>query len=126
MDLLARGASVLLLRIGERALFAWFGADLDLLARGLQALGADLQIHPRLVDSLQGILEGKLAVLEQFQLFVQLFQRLFVRQLLAHGSTRSTRAPRRPVASRIRSLRSTAVSEAARTTAPVSASWVML
>src|SRR5947209_1939322 len=103
-----------------------FGADLDLLAGSLQALGADLQVHTRLVDRLQRILERKVAVLEKLQLLVEPFERLLVRQLLAHVSTCSTRAASRPVASRMRSLRSTVVSEADLTTAPESASCVML
>src|SRR2546428_2075935 len=42
---------------GGGGLLAWFGADLDLLAGRFKALGADLQIHPRLIDCLQSILE---------------------------------------------------------------------
>src|SRR5260370_11824638 len=103
-----------------------FGADLDLLARGLQAFGADLQINPRLVDRLQRIFERQVAILQELQLLIELFQRLLVRQLFAHGSTCSTRAPSPPVASRMRTLRSTAVSAIERTTCPVSASMVML
>src|SRR6266852_3368714 len=107
-------------------LLAGFGADLDLLAGRLEAFGADLQIDPCLVDGLERVFQRQVTVLEHFQLLVQLLQRLLVRQLLAHGSTCSTRAPRRPVASRMRSLRSTAVSAAERTTCPVSESIVML
>src|SRR6266851_9016818 len=107
-------------------LFGGLGADLDLLAGRLEALGTDLQIETRLVDRLQRILERQVAVLQKLQLLVELLQRLLVRQLLAHPSTCSTRAPSRPVANRMRSLRSTAVSVADRTTRPDSASIVML
>src|SRR5437879_2984960 len=103
-----------------------FGADLDLLAGSLEAFGADLQIDPGLFDRLEGVLESEVAVFQELQLLVQLLQRLLVCQLFVHGSTSSTRAPTRPVASRMRSLRSTAVSAAERMTTPDSASWVML
>src|SRR5260370_21196047 len=99
-----------------------FGADLDLLARGLQAFGADLQINPRLVDRLQRIFERQVAILQKLQLLIELLQRLLIRQLLAHGSTSSTRAPTRPVASRMPSLRFTDVSAAHRTPRPASPS----
>src|SRR5260370_11803661 len=101
-----------------------FGADLDLLARGLQAFGADLQINPRLVDRLQRIFERQVAILQKLQLLIELLQRLLIRQLLAHGSTSSTPAPTRPGASRIRSFRFTDLSPADRTTRPDSPSLV--
>src|SRR6266576_432193 len=103
-----------------------FGADLDLLAGRLEALGADLQVDPGLFDRLEGVLQSEVAVFQEFQLLVLLLQGLLVCQLFVHGSTSSTRAPTRPVASRMRSLRSTAVSAAERMTTPDSASWVML
>src|SRR4029077_13321650 len=126
------GATICPNRAAERSglsthwLFGGFGPDLDLLAGRLEALGADLQIDPRLIDRLQRILQRQVAVLQKLQLLIQPFQRLLICQLLAHGSTCSTRAARRPVASRMRSLRSTAGSDATRTTAPDSASCVML
>src|SRR5713226_8814567 len=113
-------------KFGRRLAGFGFGADLDLLAGRLQALGADLEVNARLVDRLQRVLQRQVAVLQELQLLIELFQRLLIRQLLAHGSTCSTRAPSRPVASRMRTLRSTAVSAADLTTRPVSASIVML
>src|SRR5216684_1132730 len=105
---------------------AWFGTDFDLLAGRLQALRADLEIDAGLVDGLERVLERQVAILQNLELLIQLLQRLLVGQLIVHGSTFSTRAPRCPVASRMRSLRSTAVSAVERTTCPVSASIVML
>src|SRR5260370_7256499 len=74
-----------------------FGADLDLLARGLQAFGADLQINPRLVDRLQRIFERQVAILPKLQLLIELLQRFLIRKLLPHGSTSPTPAPPRPL-----------------------------
>src|SRR4029077_2782371 len=102
------------------------GADLDLLSGRLEAFGADLQVDPRLVHGFECVLEREVAVLEELQLLVQLLQGLLVCQVLVHGSTSSTRAPTRPVARRMRTLRSMAVSAAERMTTPDSASCVML
>src|SRR5207253_10575214 len=77
-------------------------------------------------DGLQRVFEGKVAVLEQLQLLVELLERLFVGELLAHVSTSSTLAPIRPDASRMRTRRLTFVAAAERMTVPDSASSVML
>src|SRR2546425_610657 len=111
-----------------RRLLRRFGlpADLDLLAGGFQPFGADLQVDARLIDGFQRVFEGKVAVLQQLQLLVELLERLFVGELLAHGSTSSTLAPRRPDASRMRTRRLILVAAAERMTVPDSASSVML
>src|SRR5436305_11592992 len=69
-------------------------ANFDLLARGLEPLGADLQVDPRLVDGFQSVFEREVPVLEQFELLVELIEGLFVGDVLAHVSTSSTFAPR--------------------------------
>src|SRR6266852_4454254 len=103
-----------------------FSADLDLFSGSIQALRADLEVDARLVDRLQRIFQREVAVLQDLQLLVELLERLLVRQVLAHDSTSSTRAPSLPEPRRIRIRRSTAVPAAERTTAPDSASCVML
>src|SRR5882672_7792065 len=103
-----------------------FGPDFDLLACDFQTLRAHLQVDSRLINRCKGILEGKVAIFEELELLVQLLERLLVGQLLAHDSTSSTRAPRRPAPSLMRTRRSTAVSFDVRSTAPDSASCVML
>src|SRR5712664_1098103 len=120
-----RGLAISLSMEGRGGLLG-FGADLDFLAGRFQALRADLQIHPRLIDRFQRIFQGQVAILQKLQLLIQLLQRLLIRHLVVHDSTCSTRAASRTVARRIRSLRSTAVSDADRRTAPDSASCVML
>src|SRR5262252_5394028 len=100
--------------------------DLDFLARGLEALGADSEVDARIVHRLQGVLEREIAVLQQLQLLVELRERLLVGEVLGHGSTSSTRAASRPAASLMRSPRPLDVPLAARRTAPDSASCVML
>src|SRR5258708_22901766 len=95
--------------------------DLDLLPCYFEPVRADLEIDPSLVDRLQRILPAALPVFEELELLVQLLERLLVGQVLAQESTSSIFAPRRPVPRRIRTLRSTPVASAVRTTAPVSA-----
>src|SRR5437764_10707004 len=101
-------------------------SDLDLLAGGFEPFGADLQDDAGFVDGFQRILDRQVPVLEQLQLLVKLFERLFVGQILAHGSTSSTRAPRCPDDRRMRTRRLTLVPPAVRITLPDSASSVML
>src|SRR2546421_5561597 len=113
---------------GPRQLLSSFGlaSDLDLFARRVETFGADLQIDARLVHGLQRVLQREVAVLEQLQLLVQLLERLFIGKVLAHRSTSSTRAPRRPEPSRIRTRLPASVEVAERITAPDSTSCVML
>src|SRR5260370_9484432 len=92
--------------------------DLDLLARHLEPVRADLEIDPSLVDRLERVLEAELPVFEELELLVQLLERLLVGQVLAHDSTSSIFAPTRPVPSRIPTRRSTAVASAIPRTAP--------
>jgi CRP-like cAMP-binding protein len=102
-------------------------ADLDLLAGGLESLGADLQVDARVVNRLQRGLQRQVAVLQQLELLVELLERLLVGEVrLAQGSTSSTRAPIWPAPRRILTRRSTRASLAERSTDPVSASCVML
>src|SRR5215831_14537015 len=108
----------------RRLLLLW--PDLDLLARRVEALGADPQVDARIVHRLQGVLERKVAVLQQFQLLIEPRERLLVGEVFGHGSTSSTRAASRPAASLMRSRRPLDVPLAARRTAPDSASCVML
>src|SRR6266550_6538945 len=104
----------------------WFSSDLDLLACCVESLGADLQVDARLVHRLQRAFEREVAVLQQLELLIQLFERLLVGQVLAHRSTSSTFAPIRPEPRRIRTRLPAAVAAADRITAPDSASCVML
>src|SRR5690242_472044 len=92
----------------------------------VQALGADAQVNARLVDRVQRVVEGEVAVLEKLQLLVELVEGLLVREVLAHFSTSSTRAPSRPLPRWMRTARPLAVSPADRITAPDSASCVRL
>src|SRR5260370_33954629 len=108
------------------ALLLWLRSDLDLLARRLEALRAHLQIDASLVHRLEGVLKTELSVLEELELLIQLLECLLVGQLLSHDSTSSMRAPSRPAARRTRTLRFTAVPADDRSTAPDSASFVML
>src|SRR5437016_13891525 len=111
-----------------RTLVASFGfrPNFDLLPCGVEALGADLQVDAGFIDGLERVLERKVAVFQDLQPLVELLERLLVGQVLAHGSTSSTRAPRRPDPRRMRTLRSTHVASAERITSPDAASCVML
>src|SRR5437660_706317 len=112
----------------ERTLVGSFGfcPNFDLLPCGVEALGADLQVDAGFIDGLERVLERKVAVFQDLQPLVELLERLLVGQVLAHGSTSSTRAPRRPDPRRMRTLRSTPVAAAERITSPDAAPGRML